>query len=82
MPCYKSSESIMTAACYKSGNNNDESDNNKVKVCPLLKRWGLGNHVLHHMLNHVLNHMLDHIIINLIIMMLYYHLFKKNILFI
>ena len=35
---------MMTAACYKSGNddnesdNNDKSDNNKNKICLLLRR--------------------------------------------
>ena len=38
MPCYKSGKSIMTAVCYESGNNNDESNNNKDKICLLLKR--------------------------------------------
>ena len=38
MLCYKSSESMMTTACYKSGNDNDKSENNKDKVCLLLKR--------------------------------------------
>ena len=37
-PCYEIGKSIMTAACYKSGNDNDEFDNNKDKVCLLLKR--------------------------------------------
>ena len=31
--CYKNGKLIMTAACYESGNNNDESNNNKNKVC-------------------------------------------------
>ena len=44
MPCYKSGESMIMAACYKSGNNdekfdnNDESDNNEDKVYLLLRR--------------------------------------------
>ena len=37
MPCYESGESIMRAACYKIGNNNDKFDNNKDKVCSFLK---------------------------------------------
>ena len=51
----------MTAACYESGNNNDESDNNKDKVCLLSRKWGLMGHVLDHILDYVLDHMLDHI---------------------
>ena len=44
MLCYKSGKSIMTAACYESGNdndkcdNNDKSDNNEDKVYLLLRR--------------------------------------------
>ena len=44
MPCYKMSKSIMTAAHYKIGNDDDKSDNNKKsdnkgdKVCSLLRR--------------------------------------------
>ena len=38
MFCYKSGESIMMAACYKSDNNDNESDNNENKVCLLLRR--------------------------------------------
>ena len=38
MPCYKSGKLIGTAVCYKSGNNNDEFNNNKDKVFLLLKR--------------------------------------------
>ena len=38
MPCYKSGKSIMTTACYKSGNDDDKSDNNEDKVCLLLRR--------------------------------------------
>ena len=34
---YKSVKSIMMAVCYKIGNDN-ESDNNKDKICLLLKR--------------------------------------------
>ena len=37
MAHYQSGKSIITAACYKNGNN-DESDNNKDKICSLLKR--------------------------------------------
>ena len=36
MPCYKNNKLMMTAACYKSGN--DKSDNNEGKVCSFLKR--------------------------------------------
>ena len=32
MLCYKIDKSIMTVGHYKSGNNNDESDNNEDKV--------------------------------------------------
>ena len=59
MPCYKTSKSMMTAACYKSGNNNDKSynndksDNNEDKICLLLRRWGWGGHVLDHVLDHM-----------------------------
>ena len=44
MPYYKFSELIMMAACYKSCNNDNKSDNNdksnknKNKVCLLLRR--------------------------------------------
>ena len=57
----------MMAASYKSGDDNDNCDNNKDKICFLLKRWGLVNHVLDHMLDHILDHMIDHIIIALVI---------------
>ena len=40
MPCYKSGESMMTAACFESGDDDDKFDNNKDKICLLLKRWG------------------------------------------
>ena len=60
MPCYESGELMMTAPYYKSGND-DKSDNNKDKVCLLLKRWGL----IGHMLDHVLDHVFDHMIIRL-----------------
>ena len=36
MPCYKNRKSMITAACYKS-DNDDKSDNNKDEVCLLLK---------------------------------------------
>ena len=48
---------MMTAACYKSGNN-DESDNNEDNVCLFLRRWGLVGHMLDHLLDYVLNHMI------------------------
>ena len=35
---YKNGELIMTLAYYKSGNNDNKSDNNEDKVCLLLKR--------------------------------------------
>ena len=38
MPYYKSDKSIMTAACNKSGVDNDKSDNNEDKICLLLKK--------------------------------------------
>ena len=69
MPRYKSGESMMTVACYESGNdddksdNNDKFDNNEDKVCSLLKRWGW--------VGHVLDHVLDHMIIGLVITALY-----------
>ena len=37
MPCYKDGKSIMTLACYKSDNNDEYDNNNKDKVCLLLK---------------------------------------------
>ena len=46
---YKSGESMMTAACYESGN--DKSDNNENKVYLLLRRWGLVGQMLDHMLD-------------------------------
>ena len=36
--CYKSGKLMITTACYESGNNNDESDNNEDKVYSLLRR--------------------------------------------
>ena len=57
MSCYKNSESMMMAACYKNGND-DKSDNNEDKVYFLLKRWGL--------MSHILDHLLDHMIIGLV----------------
>ena len=38
MPCYENGKLMMTAAYYKSGNNNDKSDINEDKVCLLLRR--------------------------------------------
>ena len=38
--CYKSGKLIITAGCYKSDNDDDESDNNKDKICSFLRRWG------------------------------------------
>ena len=35
---YKSDKSMITAVCYKSGNNDDKSDNNKDKICLYLRR--------------------------------------------
>ena len=64
IPCYKSDKSMMTAACYESGNdndksnNNDKSHNNEDKICLLLKKWGW--------VSHVLDYMLDYIIIGLV----------------
>ena len=40
MPCYKNGKSIITAAHYKSGNNDDKSDNNEDKVYSLLRKGG------------------------------------------
>ena len=68
MPCYKSGELIMMAACYESGNdddkseNNDKSDNNEDKVYLLLRRWDW--------VSHVLDHVLDFMIIGLMTMVL------------
>ena len=42
MPCYKNGESLMMAACYKSSNNDDKSDNNEDKVCLLSKKIRFG----------------------------------------
>ena len=44
----------------------DKSDNNKNKVCLLLKRLNVVDHVLDHMLDHILDYMLDYIIISLV----------------
>ena len=38
MPCYKNGKSMITAACYKSGNDDNKSDNNKDKICLLLRK--------------------------------------------
>ena len=38
MPCYKSGKSIMTAVCYKSGNDDDKSNDNEDKVDLVLKK--------------------------------------------
>ena len=56
---------MMTAACYKNGND-DKSNSNEEKVCSLLRRWNLVGHVL----NHVLDHVLDYMIIGFMIKML------------
>ena len=51
---------MMIAACYQSGNNddesdnNDKSDNNEDKVCLFLKRWDWVGHVLDHVLDHII----------------------------
>ena len=70
MPCYNNSESMMTATCYKSDNNNDKSDNNKDKVYLLLRRSILVDYLLNHMLDYMLDYMVDHIIINFVTMAL------------
>ena len=70
MPCYKSGELMMTLAHYKSGGNDDKSDNNKDKIYLLLKRWGLIGHVLDHVLDYVLNDRSDYIIIDFMTMAL------------
>ena len=75
MLCYKSGKSMIKVACYKSGNDNDKSNNNEDKVCLLLKRWSLMGYMLDDMLNHMLdyvldqmlNYMLDYITIDLMI---------------
>ena len=51
MAHYKSGESMMTAARYESGNDKNKSDNNKDKVCSLLKRWDWMGHVLDYILD-------------------------------
>ena len=60
----------MTAARYKSSNDDNESDYNENKVYLLPKRWDLVGHMLDYFLDHVLdymlNHMLDYIIIGLV----------------
>ena len=58
---------MMTAARYKSSNNDNGCDNNKDKVCLLLKRSGLVSHILDHMRDYVLNHLLDSILDKMII---------------
>ena len=37
MLCYKSGKLMMTVACYKN-DNDDKLDNNKDKICSLLRR--------------------------------------------
>ena len=37
-PHYKSGKSMMTAACYNNGNDNDKSDNNEDEVCLLVRK--------------------------------------------
>ena len=74
MPCYKSSKLMMTAACYKNGDDNDKFNNNEDKVCLLLRRWGLVGHIL----DHVLDHVLDHMIISLMTMALHYSNFSHR----
>ena len=39
MLCYKSGKLMIMAACYKSGNNDNKSNNNENKICFFLKRW-------------------------------------------
>ena len=65
-----SGKSMMSTACYKNGNNNDKCDNNKDKVCLLLRRWGLVDQILNHVLDHMLDHMLDYMLIRLVTMAL------------
>ena len=45
MPCYKKGKLIIMTACYKSGNDDNKSDNNEDKICLLLKRWGLMSYI-------------------------------------
>ena len=60
MPCYKSGKSMIMAAHYKCGNDNDKSDNNNEfdnnedKVCLLLREWGWVGHLLDHVLNQMI----------------------------
>ena len=62
---------MIMATYYKSGKDDNKSDNNKDKVCLLLRRWRLvghmSGHILDHRLNHMLNHRLDHILDYMII---------------
>ena len=58
MPPYDNGKSIMTTTCYKNGDDDDKSDNNKDKVYLLLKRWDLIDHVLDHILDHMFNYMI------------------------
>ena len=39
MFCYENGKSMMMVTCYKNGDDDHKSDNNKDKVCLLLKRW-------------------------------------------
>ena len=50
MPCYKSCKSMMTTACFESGNNDDKSDNNEDKICFFLNKMRLVNHVIDYIL--------------------------------
>ena len=60
MSCYKSDKSIMTAACYKSGKDDDKS-NNKCKMANLvlttLLSW-LGKKLSMNRKSHVMGHMI------------------------
>ena len=50
----------MTANCFKSSNdynesdNRDKSDNNEDKICSLLRRWVWVGHILDHVLDHMI----------------------------
>ena len=38
MPCYENDGLIMTVACYKNGNDDNNSDKNEDKICLLPRR--------------------------------------------
>ena len=62
---------MIITTCYKSSNNDNKSDNNKDKICLLLRKWDLIDHMLDHMLDHVLDYMLNHLFIGIMTTMLH-----------